>query len=133
MKYGTIIYIIFLFLSFNYNCSDAPKVGKVIFEREKELIEVCSMYNIPTQNTSIILMPPTKCRSCQVNALRILDSIPNAYIMYDKNDFCEAKYNTQKCIPYIDNEISKRGLVKFYSALLVIQEGKVIEYRILIK
>lgn len=129
------IFIVFLFLT-NSCTNNIKKTStieknnniKPIFERELELIEVLNHYNVPTINSKIILIPPTKCSSCKLGALRVLEKMKNIYILTGDSSFYIPVNKSQKIVIYDSELINKKGLVKLYSAIITINDNKVIKY-----
>lgn len=129
------IFIVFLFLT-NSCTNNIKKTStieknnniKPIFERELELIEVLNHYNVPTINSKIILIPPTKCSSCKLGALKVLEKMKNIYILTGDSSFYIPVNKSQKIVIYDSELINKKGLVKLYSAIITINDNKVIKY-----
>lgn len=76
---------------------------------------------------SIILLQPAKCLQCQPSILQAIDTILSANIFIANGDSCTAKYQTQRCFFYDKIEFSEKGLSKFYSELLIVKHGKIVE------
>lgn len=138
------IFIVFLFTinSFLSSCKDqgntAPEVDHAVdssaistFDRESELIEVLNQYEIPTNNTTIVLMPPTKCSSCKLGALAVVDTMKNIYILTGDTSFYKPLNKSQKLICYDSELINKKGLVKLYTAIISINQNRVVRYQAL--
>lgn len=126
--FGIISFTLLLFTTFSVRT-----VNGQTMEREANFISLCSLLKIPLDNTDVIFMPPTSCRSCQKNILEILHLMPNVYVLHDKIDNCEVVASTQKCVGYKRVDVESKGFVKLYSALIKIRNSKVVEYRTLFK
>ncbi|MFN3755574.1 MAG: hypothetical protein ACK4RM_01335 [Flavobacterium sp.] len=142
--YAFIIFIVFLFtikscIRYDKDQNKATETieneivsfSKPLYDRELELIEVLNHYDVPTGNTTIVLMPPTKCSSCKLGALKVLDTMQNIYILTGDSSFCTPQNKSQKLIFYDPQLINKKGLVKLYSAIITIKQNKVIHYEAL--
>ncbi len=139
------IFIVFLFIIYSCTSSDKDQVSIIegaeietfpfispIYNREKELIEVLNYYEVPTINSIIILMPPTKCSSCKLGALKVLDTMQNVYILTGDSAIFTPQNVSQKLILYDPQLINRKGLVKLYSAIIKIKHDKVTKYEALI-
>jgi len=123
--YVTITYIVCFFI---ITSCDQQESAHKIFEREKELMEFLSLYKVPTNKSIVVLMPPTKCSSCKMGALEVLDTLENTFILArDSNIFFE-KISSQKCVYYDEEIMMKKGLVKLYSAIIYIEKERVVKY-----
>jgi len=134
------IFIVFLFLVNSCVNNDTDKIKKtetkkntiIQFDRENELIDVLHQYDVPTINSTIVLMPPTKCASCKLGALKVLDTMQNIYILTGDSAFYTPKNSLQKLIYYDPVLIEKKGLVKLYSAIISLKDNKVTGYEALV-
>lgn len=135
------IFIVFLFLTNSCVNSDKDQIKSTeasengiaqntnpIFDRELELIEVLNHYDVPTTNSTIVLMPPTKCSTCKLGALKVLDTLQNIYILTSDSAFYSPNNMSQKLIYYDPEIIRKKGLVKLYTAIIKFKNNKVIKY-----
>lgn len=143
--YAFIIFIVFLFIIkgclrdiINQNTPTEVSENEIIlypnsiFDREKELIEVLNQYKVPTNNTTtVVFMPPTKCSSCKLGALAILDTMHNVYILTGDTSFFKPQNHTQKLIQYDSQLVNKKGLVRLYSAIITIKQSRVTQYKAL--
>jgi hypothetical protein len=134
--FASTTFIIFLFTI--YSCSKLDKndknelhtenknvKSKSLYEREDELIEILKVYNIPTNNSTVVLMPPTKCSACKLGALRVLDSMKNVYILAADSAVYTTQHKSQKLILYDPAIINNKGLVKLYSEIISFEKNKV--------
>lgn len=99
-----------------------------LFDRELELLEVLDHYQIPTNESLIVLMPPSKCSSCKLGALKALDTLQNVYILIGDSGSFKQKNTSQKLVYYDPQLINRKGLVKLYSAIIKIKNRKIINY-----
>jgi hypothetical protein len=143
--YAFIIFIVFLFIIkgclrdiINQNTPTEVSENEIIlypnsiFDREQELIEVLNQYKVPTNNTTtVVFMPPTKCSSCKLGALAILDTMHNVYILAGDTSFFKPQNHTQKLIQYDSQLVNKKGLVRLYSAIITIKQSRVTQYKAL--
>ena len=102
-----------------------------LYDREPELIEVLNHYEVQTGNTTIVLMPPTKCARCKIGAMKVLDTMQNIYVLTGDSSFYTPHNTSQKLIVYDSELIYKKGLDKFYSEIITIKQNKVIRYEAL--
>lgn len=111
--------------------SQESNVTNIMFDREPELFEVLDSYNVPTSASTIVLMPPTKCASCKLGALAVLDSLEHIYILSSDSSFYDPQFPTQKIIVYDTELISRKGLAKLYPAIITIRNRQVVKYEAL--
>lgn len=95
------------------------------------LLLLAKEYKLPTDNSCVVLVPPTNCIACQLGALNILnsDSLSNCYILQNYGDSCLKKQNTQICIEYKFHFLKQNKLVKGYSVYFKIVNNQVKAYK----
>lgn len=142
--FAFIIFIVFLFTIKSCKRNDTEQnnaTGTIqkelasysnpLYDREPELMEVLNHYEVQTGNTTIVLMPPSKCARCKIGALKVLDTMQNIYVLTGDSSFYTPHNKSQKLIIYDSELIYKKGLAKFYSEIITIKQNKVIRYEAL--
>jgi hypothetical protein len=92
-------------------------------------MELLNLYKIPTEESRVVLMPPSKCSSCKKEALEILDTISNVYIFASNPTVFESQNKNQWVIYYDEKNVTKRGLTKLYPEIFIVKNKKIIEYK----
>jgi len=111
--------------------NEIVSISNTVYDREEELIEVLNHYKVPTSDTKIVLMPPTKCSSCKNGALLVLDTIQSIYVLTSDPSLVIHQNKGQKLIVYDPQLINRKGLAKLYPAIITIRQNKVIGYEAL--
>lgn len=101
------------------------------FDRTAELMEVLQRYHVSTNQSTVVLLPPTKCAVCKQSALQVIDTMQNIYILAgDSGDYPMLK-PLQRLIVYESEYLQKKGLVKLYPLILRIEKDEVTSFEAL--
>jgi hypothetical protein len=85
-------------------------------------------YNIPTDSTILILIPPTKCAACKLPAFEAIKELRNVYILSADSSIFSSNNSGQVCIFYNKEFIERKGLVNIYPEKFIIINNRVTEY-----
>lgn len=101
---------------------------------ESGILEICTLYNIPTEHSIFTIVPPTRCQNCIRKAHEILDSIPKLYILHSPSFSCEKskKFSTQNCITYDTEILEENDLKRYYPLYVEIENNKVKVFKALL-
>jgi hypothetical protein len=106
---------------------EKKQATKPKFERQEELLKLLNHYSIPTDNSTVVLLPPSKCASCKRGSFKTIDTLDFAYVLAADSSHCFLTNQNHKIVIYDSELVEKLGLVKLYVVLFRIRDSEVVE------